>query len=433
MLRPYAVSCLFVGITLIRSAADMRGAEPVVDPQLRSAVRELVEVPWTKTADGLVQADAAYRRAQSLSPSDERLDYAWALMQLRYLRFDEAEKTLTGVIADDADHWDARRLRIRLAAQMKKHAVALDEIDRLSERLTAAGGDAARADELRDGVEFLGRMFAFYQGPAGKGVTQTTVTEVRGRVLGRLTPTERETFSNAYGGVNEQFTQLQAEKERTAETAKQTEQVTKEGDLKRLEAERGAVDADKTALRQQAADAEAKTREAVGKVDGQIAPIEVELTRINTIGAGLRAQIVQLDVSIGSLLAQADRTKDKAEAASLRTQANFLTGQITQLDIQYQVLDGQATQLNIRRNGLLQERQGHVARYEAEMKSLGIAAAQLNKQEKKIAVQTTVALKPATGNTPLVQSQATTAASLGTYIDLSLEREKARLLKAFGL
>ncbi len=67
------------------------------------------------------------------------------------------------------------------------------------------------------------------------------------------------------------------------------------------------------------------------------------------------------------------------------------------------------------------------------MRSLGVAATQLNRQEKRIDVQTKEAIKPATGNTPIVQSQATTAASLGTYIDLSLEREKSRLLATFGL
>lgn len=433
MRRRCTVGRSVCGIVLVLASTVVHAADPAVSPQLRDAVRALVEVPWTKSVDGLAQAESAYRRAQVLAPSDERVDYAWALMQLRYLRFDEAERTLIGVLAADADHWDARRLRIRLAAQTKKHPLALDEIDRFSERLAAAAGDAARAEERRDGVEFLGRMFAFYQGPAGKGVPQATLAEVRGRVLGRLTLSDRELFSTAYGGVDEQFTRLQAEKDRTAEAAKQVEQAAKEADLKRLEAERGSLGADQAAIRQQAADAEAKTREAVGKLDVLIAPIDVELARINTIGAGLRAEIGRLDVAIGTLLAQADKEEDRDLRASLRRQADFLTGQITQLNIQYQVLDGQAAQLNVRRNGLLQERQGHVARYEAEMKSLGIAANQLDKQGRKIDVQTREALKPATGQTPLVQSQATTAASLGTYIDLSLEREKARLLKSFGL
>jgi DNA replication initiation complex subunit (GINS family) len=413
--------------------ASAQDAATPVSGELRAAVRALVNEPWAKSTDGLLKGELAYRRAEALAPNDVRIDYAWALMQLRYLRFDEADKTLAGVVAVDGDLWDARRLRIRLAAQMKKHSAAFDEMDRLSERLAAKSTDAARAEERREAIEFLGRMFAFYNGPATKGVTQSALADLRSRVLERLTPTEREQFSRAFGGVNDQFNQLADEKARTAEAAKLAEQAAKEAALKRLEAERGNVAATQAAIQKQAADSEAKTREAVGKLDVQITPLDAELARINTIGQGLRLEIGRLDATVGDLLAQADATDDDGFRNSLLQQANILSARSRRLSFDYQVLDGQAAQIHVRRNALLQERQGHVARYEAEMRSLGVAATQLNRQEKRIDVQTKEAIKPATGNTPLVQSQATTAASLGTYIDLSLEREKSRLLAAFGL
>ena len=84
----------------MRSTAP-KSDEPATSPELRAAVRALVNEPWSKTADGLTRAQAAFQQADAIAPHDVRIDYAWALMQLRYLRFDEAEKTLLQVIAVD--------------------------------------------------------------------------------------------------------------------------------------------------------------------------------------------------------------------------------------------------------------------------------------------------------------------------------------------
>jgi hypothetical protein len=421
------VSSAILGGVLIATCRS----EAADTSELRSAVKRLFDQSWEKTADGLKLGAQNYRKADAIAPSDARVEFAWALVQLHYLRYFDAEKTLADAIAADPDLWPARQLKIRLTIVMKKHSAALAEMEQLAERLAKSPHDAAHAQARTEAIEFLGRMFAFYDGPAANSLPQTSLADARGRILGRLTPTDQETFSRGYSQVHDRFAQLDEDKRKSTEAAKEAEKVQKEQDLQRLAAEKQSVDAEKEAIARRAAEAEAVAREAIGKLDAELAPLNAAYAQINAQGAIIRGDIARLDATVGSLFAQADSTDDPVLRATLLQQANFANAQLSRAQANYQALDIQAAQINAQRSGLLQQRAQVVATYEGEMRALGVTSKKLAGNETRIATQTKSALKPATGFTPQVQAKTASAASLATYVELALDRERQRLLASF--
>lgn len=408
--------------------APLRSAEPPTSDALRSSLQALFAESWDKSADGLVAAERNHRNARTAAAFDPRVDFSLALVQWRYLRYTDALRTLEQVAQSSPDYLPAAQARIYLLVLMKKHSTAVAQMEALNGLITRKLNGPEQAAQRREAVEFLGRLFGYYEGPAAGLISQATVADVRRRVLEPLGTEDREAFAAAFGSVRDRFAQLDDEKRRTQADAKDEQLRQKEVDLQRLAAERAVVDADKQSVQQQADEAQKTARGEIDKIDAQIAPLEADYARINAQGAGLRSQLAQLDVTISTLLAQADATKDPVERDSLNARADVFSIQARRLEIEYQALDNVAAQIVNRRNTLLQQRAQVVGRYEAEAKRLGVQAAKLGKNEQRISIEQKKTLKAPTGISPQVQDKAATAASITTYVEQPLERERLRIL-----
>lgn len=410
------------------SRAD--AAEPVskTDPELRDTLTKLLNDSWEKSAEGLANAERSHVRARSLAAGDPRVDFALALVQLRYLRFSDAEKTLTSLQQASPDYWPAAQAKIHLSILMKKNSAALTEIDRFSERVAGAKDDAARAEARREAADFLGKIFAYLEGPAAKLASPAAVADVRVRVIERLSTAERETFSAGFGSVNERFTQLDEETRRTQAEGIAAQQTQKELDLKRLQAEQASLAGDKDAVRRQAAEALETAQKKTATLDQQIAPLDAAFARVAARANLVRTQIVQLDATAANILAQLQVTKDPNIKAALLLDLDIVGNQVRNEQLVLQAIEAEGAQINAQRGALLQQRGAVVDQYQATAKQLGVEAAKLVRTEKRNVTQQKEAIKPAVGFTPQVQTKATAAASITSYVEFPLEREKLRIL-----
>ena len=415
-----------VAVSLL--AASLRSAEPATSAALRGSLQALFAESWDKSADGMSAAERHHRAARAASASDPRVDFSLALVQWRYLRYTDALRTLEQVAQSSPDYLPAAQARIYLLVLMKKHSTAVAQMESLNEQIAKIPAGPEHAAERREAVEFMGRLFGYYEGPAAALISQATVADVRRRVLEPLATDDREAFAAAFGSVRDRFAQLDDDKRRTQADAKDEQLRQKELDLQRLAAERAVVDADKQSVQQQADEAQKVARGEIDKLDAQIAPLEADYARINAQGAGLRNQLAQLDLTIADLLARADATDDPNEKDALIARSNFFAIQARRVQIDYQALDNVAAQIVGRRNALLQQRGQIVGRYEAEAKRLGVQAVKLGRNEQRISVEQKKTLKTPTGLSPQVQDKAATTASITTYVELPLERERLRIL-----
>lgn len=423
-----ATFCLAASFIVPHTPASAAEPTAKTDPVLRDALSKLLNDSWEKSADGLITAERHRDRAQSVAAGDPRVDFAWALVQLRYLRYSDAEKTLNGIHQASPGYWPATQAKIHLTLLMKKYSAALTEIDRFSERVAATNAESSRAEDRREAAEFLGKLFGYLEGPAAKSVSQATVAEVRGRILDRLATGDRETFSAAFGAVNERFTQLDQETKRTQADGIAAQKDQKELDLKRLQAEQAALAGDKDSVRRQAQEALETAQTKTAALDQQIAPLDAAFARVAARAQLVRVEIGRLDATAATLLSQLDVVKDPGLRAAILRDVDLITVQIRNEQFLLQNIEAEGAQINAQRGALLQQRAGVVEIYQAEAKRLGVDAAKIGRTEKRNVVQQKEAIKPPNGFTPQVQSKATTAASITSYVEFPLEREKLRLL-----
>lgn len=429
---PFAIGLIAISLS---AWVPIDAAEPEANSlALRTALKALLTAPWEKTPDGPSLADKHHNAAKQAAPGDPRVDFSLALVQLRYLKYTDAERTLDQLGRAAPDYLPATEMKIYLTVLMKKHAAALAQMEelqrRIAERKPDASPSAAPDASRRDAIEFLARLYAYYEGPAAGLVSQATVADMRRGFLESLGTTDRDLFSAAFGGVADRFSQLDDDKRRTAEETKASEERQKALDLQRLEAEKSGVAAGKQALQQQAAEAQKIAQDQIDKLDQQMIPLDAEYARINAAGQLLRNRIAQFDRSISGLLSAANNEKDPDDKAELLAEAEALTFQVRRIEFDYQALDAQAAQVVAQKNGLLQQRGRAIAQYEADAKRLGVEAAKLGRNEKRIVVEQKQALKPATGISPRVQGKVVATASITSYVDFPLERERMRILRS---
>jgi len=407
------------------SAAEPAGA---TDPQLRDALTKLLTDPWEKSADGLIAADGFHRQAKGVAAGDPRVDFALALVQLRYLRFTEAEKTLTRLSTAAPNYRPATQAKIHLSILMKKHSQALTELDAYSRRVAATPDATPDAEARREGAEFIGSIFGYLEGPAAKSISQASVADVRGKVLERFDTAQREAFAAAFGGVTERFSQLSDDTQRTKAEGLAAQKEQKEIDLKRLQAEQAALAGDKADNQRQAKQAFDEAQTKAGELDQQIAPLDAAFARVAARAQQVRAEIAQIELSIAALVGEAQTTKDRALRDSLLIQANLLGAQSRGAQITLQAIETDGAQIAAQRDVLLKQRIAVVEQYQVMARQLGVEAAKIGRTEKRNTVQQKEVIKPASGFTPQVQTKAAATASITSYVEFPLERERNRLL-----
>jgi hypothetical protein len=430
LLRHAAVGAsLFIAALVFHpSSADAAETAVATDPQLRDALTKLLTDPWEKSADGLVAADDFYRRAKGIAAGDPRVDFALALVQLRYLRFSEAEKTLTRLSTAAPSYWPATQAKIHLSILMKKHSQALTELDAYSRRVASTPDATPDAEARREGAEFIGSIFGYLEGPAAKLISQASVADVRGKVLERFDAAQRESFSTAFGSVTERFSQLSDDTQRTKAEGLIAQKEQKEIDLKRLQAEQAALAGDKADNRRQAKQAFDEAQAKAGELDQQIAPLDAAFARVAARAQQVRAEIAQIELSIAALVGEAQTTKDRALRDSLLIQANLLGAQSRGAQITLQTIEADGVQITAQRDVLLKQRVAVVEQYQVMARQLGVEAAKIGRTEKRNTVQQKEVVKPASGFTPQVQTKAAATASITSYVEFPLERERLRLL-----
>lgn len=423
------VASIFVA-TLTFDLAPIAAAESAgtTDPQLRDALTKLLTDPWEKSPEGLTLANGFHEKAKGIAAVDPRVDFALALVQLRYLRYTEAEKTLNRLTAAAPNYWPATQAKIHLSILMKKNSQALSEIDSYSRRVAATPDTTTDAEARREGAEFIGSMFGYFEGPAAKTISQASVADVRGKLLERFDAAQREAFSSAFGSVTERYSQMNDDTERTKAEGITTQKEQKEIDLKRLQAEQAALAGEKADNRRQAKQAFDEAQAKAAEIDKQIAPLDAEFTRVAARAQLARADIAQIELSIAALISESQTARGSTERNRLLTQANLLGIQSRNAQLQLQMIEAEGLRIAAQREALLKQRMAVVEQYQVVAKQLGVEAAKIGRVEKRNTVQQKEVIKPVSGFTPLVQTKANATASITSYVEFPLERERLRLL-----
>jgi DNA repair exonuclease SbcCD ATPase subunit len=395
----------------------------------KDGLQAIFEAGWPRSLKAQQQARQQYDRQKVLAAKDWRLHYAYALVQLRQLRYPDALKAINEVLALDKNNLTAWQIKIWLLALTGEDKDALSEMERLGDSLPREEA-AAEAEARYAGVAgFLGGLCGYLEGPGREGVDELLAVKCRQRISDRLTTSRRGPFEEARRSVAAQFST--AAKEIDEKSAAAEAQAAKEKDrvLEELQSKAEKLAAEMATAEQRNEKLKKDLDYELEQITSRERTVLAEAQTLEAQAIPLREEVRILDGRIAHLLEAADREKDQFErqrllndAARWRLHRNRVLATLDDLNRRYATL-------NSERLALQQRRQNAVARYQKEAARLDTLRRSL---ERTRAEQAKAAGKTVTGNSPAVRDQKRRAAALTTYVPLpvSLEDERDRLLES---
>jgi hypothetical protein len=404
---------------------------PVLSAQadLKTGLKTLFDAGWSRTTKGRDAAQREYDRLRAVAPKDASVRYAYALVQLRQLRYPDAAKLMGEVVAADKTNAAALKFKIWLAAVTKEYPEALASMERLIDLLPREDAAGKAETPHRETVAFLGRMCGYFEGPGQDSVDELLAVKCRQRITDQLSTARRAVFEEARRNVVGQFTgTAKAIGEKAAESeAEATKQ--RERDLAELQGK-----AEKTAA--EIKEMEARNEKLKLELDSELQkfaqreqPIITTMQQIEVQAAPLRNDIRSIDNNIAYSLDAAGREKDPVtqqmllnNATNYRLQRNQLLGTLDVLTRRYAALGNDLAVVQQQKQVVLAKFQREVGRVDVLRRTLDRTRNEANR----------LSGKSITGNTPLVRDQKRKAGAFSTYVPLpiSLEEERDRLLEA---
>ncbi len=393
-------------------------------------VSALFEAGWKPSSKGLAAAEALYRQIQAGGRPDPRLSYAFALVQMRNQKYDDARKLLDLVLAADKTNVHVRRAKTWVLMITQKHSAALLELESTLKSMAAAQADAGPETDAGRLIQFAGRVMGFIDGPAGSALGEPARAGHRKRLLGMLTGEQRQTFVEGYAFVQRRFAELNLDRQQTTADAKADEQRRQERNLEELERERAKLAQHSTQLRERAETVVADFKETLTTLDSQHRPLAARQARLEARAAAMVREMAGLEVEIARLLELASLVEDPVEALQLQAEARRLDLALGRYRVNLRTIEAELSGVAAQRIALARQQQVAVAQQRANADRLERRAADLRRAERRISSQEDRANQPASGVTGAVVSLSNRAKAFTTYDEFPFEEERARLLQS---
>ena len=173
------------------------------EPLTREELEAFLELGWTRGPESLAGSEKRYRDFQEQAKGGTAVDCAFALIQLRQLKFTDAEKLLSRVVEQDPKNQQARRLQIWLAISRRDFDTALERMLQLVKGFPAANAVTNQPNEAEDReyqtdlLKFLGRGIGFMEGPGAVSIKEVIVADYCEKMVVHLGPERSEFFEKA--------------------------------------------------------------------------------------------------------------------------------------------------------------------------------------------------------------------------------------------
>jgi hypothetical protein len=395
---------------------------------MRDDVTRLFAAGWEGNAASRTASDQQYREIASAGRSNTQTIYAYTLVLMKQRRYEEAIKGLDAVLKAEPNNFGARQNKIRVLMLTKGYDAALVETERLSRLLAQAPQDQVAAEERRAALQFIGRMFGYWEGPGEGAIAAAALDRARREVEKRLSEVELALYDEARDAVLARYEEITGESQRGREEAlsegeKKREEARQELDQRRAEQQGRRMEllerGDK--LRKEIQDNQAEQAKAEQ-------PLIDRLALIDRQAAIPRRERALLLVEADSLRAAAARAPDPAERDRLLFRAQQVEILAVRYDADLAALERQAAAVNIER-ARVQERFGRMnASLAGELQTIDRELQAMQANEKRFALDEKRLDRPLVSGTRAVRALEAEAGAFTTYEPLPLEEDRQRLL-----
>lgn len=398
------------------------------DPAAGKEVRKLLEIGWQTTVKARPEADQQYA-ASVRAGGGSTGDYAYFLVLLHQKRYTEAVKhseQMVKTFDKDAYAW---RGHMWAATLTKNYQAALASSHKFAEILAADYADPERGTFVRENVEFLGRMYGYYGGPAGEQVKQEERKALEKQVLEVLPADLRPSFEEARDAVTAQFLGLANQKADEKEKAIAEGEAEKQKTLEDLEKQHEKIDGKREELKDDVERASADLKQEIDQLQKQDLPLQTQLARLQAQYNTVQANLSTVAAEIAILQQQLNQTKDPNARSILQQQILAIDLRAVSIRNNLGNLQGQINGVLAQRQAIANQAAAAQQRYNGQIAQANKVANDLNKAEKKAEnVEKVTKGKTITGNGPKVSAIGAQANAIGTYQPFPLEQEKLRLL-----
>jgi len=412
---------LTAGWTLDMSSARAK------DTSLKDQVAELLETGWQRSVKARAAAQKQYDQLRKIAPDDPRLPYAYALVQLRQLRYPEAARLLDEVLSQDKKNLTFWKVRAWLSVLTKEYDSALLEMQRLAELLPAEDALGDAETPYRQTAEFLGRLCAYLEGPVQASVDDRALDDCRQQILKRLTTTRKAAMEEGRKDLLQQFSGAVEETEKTSAEAKATAAKHRQQILGDLDRQQEELKTEATAAEARQAEVKKQLTYELEKIDTEQRRIVDTFRRLQYDAVALRRELATIDDRIVGLLDLAGREEDPLRKQRILDDAAHWRIMRHRPARALADVDARGTALNLQQAALVQQRREIEARWQREVGEVDKLRRSVDRiRNAKDKVQS----QPVRGNTGQVRDLKSRSVALTTYLPLpiNLEDERRRLL-----
>ncbi|MCC9607775.1 hypothetical protein LOC68_03400 [Blastopirellula sp. JC732] len=420
--RPIAAAC-GVGLLLLTLASPSFAAAS-------SGVSEILEGGWAIGPDSLEKARKA--RASFIGSADDResLDTAFGLVLIKHHKYEEATTLFESVATSHPDNQVAWRALIWLYVLQKKSESALLKIDAMSDTIRPTEADDAIEVETQATARFLGRIFAYLDGPASGEVSKGVGKLVRGKIDKLMVGARAVEFKNNYDEVTLEFENLTTEGDQARDQAVEDQKMAKEQEKQDLANLRERLEVDQLEAQERLDGLRSEYEKEMQAFNQMEAPLNDAISRLEVQLSVVRREILNVTDDLNRMQSEFDQTKDPRRKENLRrdmARAEILLGQYQRDN---QIILAEGNRLTQRRDAVRASRAESNRRFETDIKETQDVKANLARREKRTDLEEKRVNRPAKGNTPQVRVMGAKATSLRTYADFPLELERHKLLTA---
>lgn len=419
---------IFVVIAAITSSYHSLQAD---EAKIAAGVENLVTVGWATSSDAKTAADQQYQALKQLAAADSRIDYAYALVQLKQRRLNEAATQLKGLSRDKQLGFQALRTKAWLSMLLKDYQPALVESQQLADLFPKEEFNGAPEAPYEECAAMLGRFFGYLEGPAGGAVADSILTSARNRVLDRLGDGRRRAFEDGRSKVLLKFTELTTEKEKTKDDniAAATDQAEKT--KQDIEKQKSEIASQVERLEKRVESSRAEFDSAMQGFDREEAPLIPVLSRLNDQLGRLQREGQSIRFQANDLRRQAERENDPVRKDRLLRQARDVERLLFNVNRDLDTVEREGSIVQGQRARIIQNRAAAQNRWQTEQNRIKAEANALKKSGVRIAGIEKRLDQPVSGNNTKTRVLSLQATAFTTYDQFPLDAEKERLLGMF--
>lgn len=408
--------------------------------EFSQSVSELLQHGWSRNAQDLLSAEAAYRDAIQQSPRDAKADYAWALVQMRNGKFDAAKEALARAVGKDPTDLRTWRANVWLMLYRRSHLEALDEIQRLADLFPQS--PSQQEQQLVAACRLMGRFYGYLAGPGEAAVEASLLAQRETKLLRAMTGNRRAAFEMGKGEVAEHYRKLQEEIDAARREDNSGAEQKVEAQREFVEKEKVRIAEEMELLEKTVSDAKNVMDREVSEIDQDLIPIQRRYAEVEAYARPHQQRIREYELRLSQALSQAsapireggregdqNREEDRRRRERAQREADRWRFEIRREEEALRPLILQAQQLQAQAAGLQRRRAAAVGTYQSIYARSNTAARKLQRTSKTIAAaerEWEFSAKPS--DSGRVRSMRAKLPVFVTYERFPLEQERERLL-----